>query len=389
MVSFNDYVAYGSQLGDFIQPEARRLIARLGPMTSAQRARQTEGQFGDVIRGQTQRQTPEGLRTSGIGAAASVLAPFRAAAQVPTLVGSAITRAMLPTSVRAAVDAATKIKPSMATGFRSTVPGAVAPRVATGLIPKTASSMGPGAAQLAMLSMLGGDVPEQAPAPAPQVSTAMPTRATPTPTGIAAASVNEGGEVAASQNQDRRESDFLDTLLGNVDVAGLLQVFARPEFLQPGQSFAQGFSRAAAARTAAQQAQEATEAKAQREQEELDIARQRAAAAEMTAEAAMEKARRGPAAKVATEKLAERFAAFLERNKQIKSDIQPIIDRIVGGTFDTSKPSEDTVVKNITERAADIKASAPSISDRDAIIMAANEFGGQPATDQFANIGRR
>lgn len=350
-----------------------------------QRRSFSEKALADRIRKQTMEQTPEGLRRSGIGAVTSVLAPIRAATQVPTLVSSAITRARLPTSVRAAIDASTKIKPSMTTGFRSTVPRAVAPRVATSLIPKTASSIGPGAAQLAMLSMLGGDVSEQAPAPAPQVSTATPT---PTPTGKAAESVNEGARVATLQNQDRRESSFLDTLLGNVDIAGLLQVFARPEFLQPGQSFAQGFSRAAAARTAAQQAQEATEAKAQREQQEIDIARQRAAAAEMTAEAAMEKARRGPAAKVATEKLAERFAAFLERNKQIKSEIQPIIDRIVGGTFDTSKPSENTVLKNITERAADIKASAPSISDRDAIIMAANEFGGQPATDPYANIGK-
>ncbi len=356
--------------------------------TPRQRRRFSEQALTDRIRKQTMEQTPEGLRTSGIGAVTSVLAPFRAATQVPTLVGSAITRARLPTSVRAAIDASTKIKPSMATGFRSTVPGAVAPRVATGLIPKTASSMGPGAAQLAMLSMLGGDVPEEAPAPAPQVSTAMPTMATPTPAGKAAESVNEGARVATLQNQDRRESSFLDTLLGNVDVAGLLQVFARPEFLQPGQSFAQGFSRAAAARTAAQQAQEATEAKAQREQQEIDIARQRAAAAQMSAEANMKKAQRGPTPKVATEKLAERFAAFLGRNKQIKSEIQPIIDRIVGGTFDTSKPSEKTVVKNITERAADIKATDSSISDRDAIIMAANEFGGQPATDQFANIGR-
>jgi len=247
--------------------------------TPRQRRRFSEQALTDRIRKQTMEQTPEGLRTSGIGATTSVLAPFRAATQVPTLVGSAITRARLPTSVRAAIDASTKIKPSMTTGFRSTVPGAVAPRVATGLIPKTASSIGPGAAQLAMLSMLGGDVPEQAPAPAPQVSTA-----TPTPAGKAAESVNEGARVATLQNQDRRESSFLDTLLGNVDVAGLLQVFARPEFLQPGQSFAQGFSRAAAARTAAQQAQEATEAKAQREQEELDIARQRAEAAMLTAQ---------------------------------------------------------------------------------------------------------
>jgi hypothetical protein len=353
--------------------------------TPRQRRRFSEQALTDRIRKQTMEQTPEGLRTSGIGAVTSVLAPLRAATQVPTLVGSAITRAGLPTSVRAAIDASTKIKPSMVTGFRSTVPGAVAPRVATGLIPKTASSMGPGAAQLAMLSMLGGDVPEEAPAPAPQVSTAMPTITTPTPAGKAAESVNEGARVATLQNQDRRESSFLDTLLGNVDVAGLLQVFARPEFLQPGQSFAQGFSRAAAARTAAQQAQEATEAKAQREQEELDIARQRAAAADLTAEAAMKRAERPLKGTRLTGK------ALIEAMDNI-IDVSENVKKARGDktrlTFLGDKPTDKEFNTFVRARAIDIYNANPSIGTEQAINLALGVGQAQPATDPYANIGR-
>lgn len=356
--------------------------------TPRQRRRFSEQALTDRIRKQTMEQTPEGLRTSGIGAVTSVLAPIRAAAQVPTLVGSAITRASLPTSARAAIDAATKIKPSMATGFRSTVPGAVAPRVATGLIPKTASSMGPGAAQLAMLSMLGGDVPEQAPAPAPQVSAAMPT---PTPAGKAAESVNEGARVATLQNQDRRESSFLDTLLGNVDVAGLLQVFARPEFLQPGQSFAQGFSRAAAARTAAQQAQEATEAKAQREQEELDIARQRAEAAMLTAQ-------RGgttPRALGITGPKVDEFKAAITSDPAFVDAITKFSQK--GTTWLSRRFGEGIDEEGIKSRVAldaiaiqQRTGATPSVAIQEAI----NNLEGTPQKaetggDPFANIGRR
>ena len=369
MVSFNDYVAYRSQLGDLIQPEAERFMTR-PEGTSAQRARRSLDRAGDIMRAQTQRETAESNRDVGIATILGLLNPaaraastaVRSAQGAKTFARSNDLMRQLQANERADSQMYRTGGPTLKTVARG-ANRVVVPPVALAQVDTPISDLGEGPLLL---------------------DQRMPM----TPAGKAAESVNEGARVATLQNQDRRESSFLDTLLGNVDIAGLLQVFARPEFLQPGQSFAQGFSRAAAARTAAQQAQEATEAKAQREQQEIDIARQRAAAAEMTAEAAMEKARRGPAAKVATEKLAERFAAFLERNKQIKSEIQPIIDRIVGGTFDTSKPSENTVLKNITERAADIKASAPSISDRDAIIMAANEFGGQPATDPYANIGK-
>jgi len=369
MVSFNDYVAYGSQLGDLIQPEAERFMTR-PEETSAQRARRSLDRQRDIMRAQTQAETPESNRDVGIALTLGLLNPaaraastaVRSAQRARTFAKSNDLMRQLQANERAASQMYRTGGPTLKTVARG-ANRVVVPPVALAQVDTPISDLG-------------------------EEPLLLDQRMPMTPAGKAAESVNEGARVATLQNQDRRESSFLDTLLGNIDIAGLLQVFARPEFLQPGQSFAQSFSRAAAARTAAQQAQEAAEAKAQREQQEIDISRQRAAAAEMTAEAARTKAQRGPAAKVATEKLAERFAAFLTRNKQIKSEIQPIIDRIVGGTFDTSKPSEATVVKNITERAADIKASAPSISDRDAIIMAANEFGGQPATDPYANIGR-
>lgn len=205
------------------------------------------------------------------------------------------------------------------------------------------------------------------------------------PTGIAAASVNEGGEVAASQNQDRRESSFLDTLLGNVDVAGLLQVFARPEFMQPGQSFAQGFSRAAAARTAAQQAQEATEAKAQREQEELDIARQRAAAAEMSAEAAMKKAERPPKGTRLTGK------ALIEAMDNI-IDVSESVKKARGDktrlTFLGDEPTDKEFNTFVRARAIDIYNANPSIGTEEAINLALGVRQAQPATDPYANIGK-
>lgn len=368
-ISFNDYLAYGSQLGDLIQPEAERFMTR-PEGTSAQRARRSLDRAGDIMRAQTQAETAESNRDVGIALTLGLLNPaaraastaLRSAQGARTFARSNDLMRKLQANERAARQMYKPVGPNLPAALRG------ANRV---LVPPVA---------LAQVDSPITDLGEEA--------LLLDQRMPMTPAGKAAESVNEGARVATLQNQDRRESSFLDTLLGNVDVAGLLQVFARPEFMQPGQSFAQGFSRAAAARTAAQQAQEAAEAKAQREQQEIDIARQRAAAAEMTAEAAMQKAQRGPTAKVATGKLAERFASFLTRNKPIKKEIQPIIDRLAGGTFDTSKPSKADIEKNITERAADIKATAPSISDRDAIIMAAQELGGQPATDPYANIGR-
>ena len=371
-VSFNDYLAYGSALGDFIQPESERFMARPDSPTSAQRMRQTLDRTADVIRDQTQRETAESNREVGIatilgllGPAARVANTARQAAQGARTFGrSNDLMRQLQANERTARQMYRTNNPTLQTVARG-ANRVVVPPVALAQANTPVTDLGEGPLLLDQRMPVTASV-----------------------SGKAAEAVNEGANVATLQNQDRRESSFLDTLLGNVDVAGLLQVFARPEFLQPGQSFAQGFSRAAAARTAAQQAQEAAEAKAQREQQEIDISRQRAAAAETTAEAALEKAKRATPAKVATGKLAERFANFLTRNKPIKKEIQPIIDRLAGGTFDTSKPSKADIEKNITERAADIKATAPSISDRDAIIMAAQELGGQQPADPFANIGR-
>jgi hypothetical protein len=210
------------------------------------------------------------------------------------------------------------------------------------------------------------------------------------PTGIAAASVNEGGEVAASQNQDRRESSFLDTLLGNVDVAGLLQVFARPEFLQPGQSFAQGFSRAAAARTAAQQAQEATEAKAQREQEELDIARQRAEAAMLTAQ----RSGTTPRALGITGPKVDEFKAAITSEPAFVDAITKFSQK--GTTWLSRRFGEGIDEEGIKSRVA---LDAIAIQQRtgatpsEAIQAAIDGLGGTPQKaetggDPFANIGR-
>jgi len=211
------------------------------------------------------------------------------------------------------------------------------------------------------------------------------------PTGIAAASVNEGGEVAASQNQDRRESSFLDTLLGNVDVAGLLQVFARPEFMQPGQSFAQGFSRAAAARTAAQQAQEATEAKAQREQEELDIARQRAEAAMLTAQ----RSGTTPRALGITGPKVDEFKAAITSEPAFVDAITKFSQK--GTTWLSRRFGEGIDEEGIKSRVA---LDAIAIQQRtgatpsEAIQAAIDGLGGTPQKaetggDPFANIGRR
>jgi hypothetical protein len=265
MVSFNDYVAYGSQLGDLIQPEARGLMAR-PEGTSAQRARRTLDRAEDIMRAQTQRETAESNRDVGIATILGLLGPaargasaaVRSAQGARTFARSNDLMRKLQANERAASQMYKPVGPNLPAALRG-ANRVLVPPVALAQVDSPITDLGEEALLLDQRMPMG-------------------------PAGIAAASVNEGGEVATSQNQDRRESSFLDTLLGNVDVAGLLQVFARPEFLQPGQSFAQSFSRAAAARTAAQQGQEAAEAKAQREQEELDIARQRAEAAMLSAQ---------------------------------------------------------------------------------------------------------
>jgi hypothetical protein len=401
--------------------------------TPRQRRKFTEEMAQYSAEERNRLQTPEGLLVSGTGSALSVAGvPFRllnAAAQAAnpyvqqiirsvgtSVVPSAARTVVAPQAARAAgtqvVPRGTAVVPAAGTqvvprgtavvpgGSRALVPQgtAVIPRAtAEGMKVVGSSTLGPAAAREAAMaaapsannyllasaigrlggqSMLGpsseAQMPEQVAAVVPQPESPV----TGSVKGTAAKSVNEGAEVATSQNQDRRESDFLDTLLGNVDVAGLLQVFARPEFLQPGQSFAQGFSRAAAARTAAQQAQEAAEAKAQREQEEIDIARQRAAAADLTAEAAMIKAERGKPAFTATQapKAMKEFLDILRASdKNFEKQFDSAFTR--WPDWADTRPNKEDLKDQIAFAAAEIyAASGGRITSSQAVRQALNQI---------------
>lgn len=83
-----------------------------------------------------------------------------------------------------------------------------------------------------------------------------------TPRGSSLLGLDAGGKIADNKNQ----SNFLSSLLGSVDWQGLLKVFARPEFLQPGISPAQAFVNASFA-----QRQAETGAAAEQQKQMLEL----------------------------------------------------------------------------------------------------------------------